>query len=76
VGGRWIEYGYPRERWVREGERPFSEWGASTDGGAPWMEWRDVDKVMKYLSPAQFDLVFTLNFHDNDFNWFDLVRRA
>jgi hypothetical protein len=40
------------------------------------MEWRDLDKVMHYLSPAQFDLAFTLNFHDKDFNWFDLVRRA
>lgn len=75
-GGRWIEYGYPKERWIREGRRPFPEWGQSTDGGAPWMEWHDLDKVIQYLAPAQFDLVFTLNFHNDDFNWFDLVRRG
>jgi SAM-dependent methyltransferase len=75
-GGRWIELAYPKERWVREGERPFTEWGQSTDGGAPWMEWRDLEKVKQYLAPARFDSVLTLNFHNDDFNWFDLVRRA
>jgi 2-polyprenyl-3-methyl-5-hydroxy-6-metoxy-1,4-benzoquinol methylase len=64
-GGRWIEQAYPKSRWVREGKLPFHLWGARTDGGAPWTEWRDLAKLQYILAPARFDVVF---------NWFDLVR--
>ncbi len=74
VGGRWIELAYPRARWEREGKMPFDTWGEKTDGGAPWMEWHDVDKVKWYLSPARFEVVLAFEFHNSDFNWFDLVR--
>jgi len=76
VGGRWIELGYPRERWVRDGRMSFREWGKKTDGGAPWAEWHDLAKIKAALAPAIFDVVLALNFHKNDFNWFDLIRRA
>lgn len=76
VGGRWIELAYPRSRWVRDGRKPFTVWGKKTDGGAPWMEWHDLEKVTSFLAPAIFDVVLTLDFHNSDFNWFDLVRRA
>ncbi|MGO9209713.1 MAG: class I SAM-dependent methyltransferase [Terriglobales bacterium] len=76
VGGRWIELAYPRERWVRDGRMSFREWGNKTDGGAPWMEWHDLQKIEAFLAPAVFDVVLALNFHNNDFNWFDLIRRA
>lgn len=77
VGGRWIELCYPRERWVREGELPFSEWGALTDGqGTPWMEWYDLDRLLQRLQPAEFSPLLSFNFHNDDFNWFDLLRRA
>jgi len=75
IGGRWIELAYPRERWEREGSPSFDQWGMQTDGGAPWIEWYDLDKVFKLLEPAQFDVVFAFNFHNDDFNWFDLIRR-
>ena len=76
IGGRWIELAYPRRRWMRDGRMPFDKWGQKTDGGAPWMEWHDLKKIREFLAPAQFDLVFTLDFHKYDFNWFDLIRRA
>ncbi len=74
VGGRWIELAYPRERWVQEGEMPLDKWGAKTDGGAPWMEWYDLHKLQERLSPANFNVILSFNFHNNDFNWFDLIR--
>ena len=76
VGGRWIELAYPKTRWDREGKLPFDRWGEKTEGGAPWVEWYDMDKVLSMLSPAKFDIVLHFNFHNDDFNWFDLVRKA
>ena len=75
VGGRWIELAYPEIRWKREGRLPFERWGEKTDGGAPWIEWYDLEKILARLSPARFEVVFTFNFHNDDFNWFDLVRQ-
>ena len=74
IGGRWIELAYPEIRWVREGKMSFDHWGEKTDGGAPWIEWYDLVKLRKRLSPAEFDVVLYFNFHNDDFNWFDLVR--
>jgi len=74
MGGRWIELGYPKSRWEREGRMPFDKWGQKTDGGAPWIEWHDLEKLRYVLAPANFDVVLDLEFHDSDFNWFDLVR--
>jgi len=73
--GRWIEFAYPKERWLRDGSMPFAEWGRMTDGGAPWMEWHDLEKVLWYLSPTEFDVILELPFHGQDFNWFDLRRK-
>lgn len=75
AGGRWMELAYPEARWRREGELPFDQWGDKTDGGAPWMEWHDLSKIRGYLAPAEFDVVLAFEYHDHDFNWFDLVRR-
>lgn len=75
VGGRWIELAYPRERWQRDGKMAFEKWGERTDGGAPWMEWYDLKKVEAMLTPAEFDVVLYFNFHNDEFNWFDLCRR-
>lgn len=74
-GGRWIELAYPKVRWEREGRLPFERWGEKTDGGAPWIEWYELEKMMDRLSPAKFEVVLHFNFHNNDFNWFDLVRQ-
>jgi len=76
IGGRWIELAYPRRRWIHDGRMPADKWGKKTDGGAPWVEWHDLKKIREFLAPAQFDVIFTLDFHKYDFNWFDLIRRA
>jgi SAM-dependent methyltransferase len=76
VGGRWIELGYPQSRWKREGCLSPDRWGEKTDGGAPWVEWHDLEKLAYMLSPARFETVLYLEFHNADFNWFDLLRRA
>jgi SAM-dependent methyltransferase len=76
VGGRWIELGYPKIRWEREGRLPFHLWGQKTDGGAPWIEWHDLGKLDYMFAPATFDVILSQDFHNSDFNWFDLVRRA
>lgn len=77
VGGRWVELAYPEQRWIREGRLPFERWGEKTDGdGTPWVEWYDLDKLKRALAPALFDVLFAFNFHNDDFNWFDLVRRS
>ena len=75
-GGRIVMLGYPRVRWEREGGLPETEWGIKTDGGAPWMEWWDMQKVRYLLSPATFETVMHFDFHDADFNWFDLRRTS
>ena len=62
-----------RLRSVREGRMPFDRWGEKTDGGAPWMEWKDLDKLLRLLAPRQFEVVLALEFHNSDFNWFDLL---
>ena len=76
VNGRWIELAYPETRWEREGRLPATEWGERTDGGAPWMEWHDLQKLEYLLAPATFEVVLALDFHNSDFNWFDLIRRG
>lgn len=73
--GRWIELAYPRNRWEREGELPFDRWGEKTDGGAPWIEWYDLEKLLARLYPSRFEVVLYFEFHNSDFNWFDLLRR-
>jgi len=74
VGGRWIELAYPKERWERDGRPSFEQWGDKTDGGAPWVEWYDLEKVLARVGPEQFRVVLSFNFHDNEFVWFDLER--
>lgn len=77
VGGRWIELAYPKARWEREGKLPFDKWGECTDGpGTPWVEWYDLSKLKALLEPARFDVVLYIEFHNGDFNWFDLQRSA
>ena len=73
--GRWVELAYPRTRWEREGKLPFDKWGERTDAGAPWIEWYDLEKLLARLQPSRFDVILHFEFHDSDFNWFDLLRR-
>ena len=75
-GGRWLQLAYPRERWLRDGRMPFHHWGEVTDGpGTPWAEWMSLEKLLSRLDPYCFDVLLDFNFHDDEFVWFDLVKR-
>ncbi len=74
TGGRWLSLAYPEERWRREGCREFPEWGDNTDAGAPWTEWYDLEKLLNLLGKDRFRPVFSTNFHNDDFVWFDLQK--
>lgn len=72
--GRWIELAYPYERWVREGSKPFTEWGKMTDGErTPWAEWYDVEKLKRRLFPARLSVVLNFNCYGDAMSWMDLV---
>ncbi len=73
-GGRWIELAYPESRWMREGELPFERWGDVTDGGAPWIEWYDLEKMCRKLAPSRFEVILNFEYHNSEFVWFDLLR--
>jgi SAM-dependent methyltransferase len=73
-GGRWWQFAYPKARWEREGSLPFDEWAPQVDGpGTPWEEWLDVPRLLDFLAPARFELVFYTEWYNRNFNWFDLV---
>jgi hypothetical protein len=73
-GGRWIELAYPRERWVREGGPPFSEWGKMTDGErTPWVEWYDIERLKLRLHPGRFETVLEHRFDSDHFIWMDAM---
>lgn len=77
VQGRWLQLAYPESRWIRDGRPPFSKWGEITDGaGTPWCEWYDLPKLLSMFEPATFEVVLYQEFHDSDFNWFDLLYRG
>ncbi|PWT81684.1 MAG: hypothetical protein C5B44_03355, partial [Acidobacteria bacterium] len=74
INGRWLQFAYPKSRWQKEGSPQFEDWGNMTDGlGTPYAEWYDTPKLLSLLAPAQLDLVFYYEWHNQDFNWFDLV---
>jgi SAM-dependent methyltransferase len=77
VGGRWLQLAYPKARWILDRRPRFTHWGLATDGpGTPWAEWYDLEKLLDMLAPAKFDVVLYQEFHNNEFNWFDLLYRA
>jgi len=72
-GGRWIELTYPYERWLREGARPFTEFGKSTDGErTPWAEWYDLAKVKRRLFPTRTTTLLDFTWGGGNFGWIDL----
>lgn len=73
VGGRWLHFAYPKVRWEREGKLSFVEWGQRTDGrGTPWVEYHDREKVEWLFAPSEIQILFDCEWHNCDFNWFDI----
>lgn len=76
IGGRWLQLAYPKARWQRDGSPSFERWGDRTDFGAPWTEWYDLDKFRAVHASSSFDVVLYQEFHNADFNWFDMIYRG
>jgi 2-polyprenyl-3-methyl-5-hydroxy-6-metoxy-1,4-benzoquinol methylase len=77
--GRWLHFAYPESRWRRDGRPPLYAWGRMTDGpGTPWAEWHDREKVISLFPDHDVNVLFDCEWHDGDFNWFDLkiTRRS
>jgi len=54
-GARVVMLMYPRERWESVGRPSFQEFGRFTDGGCPWTEWYDKEKILQLVGPG-YDL--------------------
>ncbi len=75
IGGRFIALTYPKERWIAEGSKPFTEFGKGTDGeNTPWAEWYDLDKMLAQFAPFKFEPLMSFNYGNDAFNWFDLRK--
>ena len=73
IGGRWWHLAYPKARWEREGRVDFSKWGEMTDGeGTPWMTFHDRAEIEALFAPSRLRFLFECEWHNNDFNWFDI----
>jgi len=75
VGGRWLQLAYPKSLWIQHGRPSFSNWGHQLER-SPWEEWYDVPKLLSMFEPAKFDVVLYHEFHNGQFNWFDLLYRG
>jgi 2-polyprenyl-3-methyl-5-hydroxy-6-metoxy-1,4-benzoquinol methylase len=75
VGGRWLQLAYPKSLWIQHGSPTFDKWGQMLER-SPWEEWYDVPKLLSMFEPAKFDVVLYHEFHNGDFNWFDLLYRG
>lgn len=75
VGGRWLQLAYPKSLWIKAGRPTFDKWGQMLER-SPWEEWYDVPKLLSMFEPARFDVVLYREFHNGDFNWFDLLYRG
>ena len=41
---------------------PFDQWGEKTDGGAPWAEWYDLEKLFRAFDPVHMETVLSFEF--------------
>lgn len=70
---------YPKKRWENAGKPSFENFGKYTDGGCPWAEWYDEEKILKMvgegyvLKEAKY-WGFALN-NDAEFVNFELEKK-
>ena len=55
---------YPKERWEDAGKPNFRDFGRSTDGGCPWTEWYDEDKILNLVG-EEFKLIDVISITNN-----------
>ena len=67
---------YPKARWEFCGSPSFEKFGDYTDGGCPWAEWYDEEKIVA-LTGTDFQLVKTTYWGWNNIEFvnFELVKK-
>ena len=48
-GAKVVMLMYPKKRWENAGRPSFENFGQFTDGGCPWAEWYDEEKIMNLV---------------------------
>lgn len=51
-GAKVVMLMYPKQRWESVGCPPFEDFGRFTDGGCPWAEWYDEEKILQLVGPG------------------------
>lgn len=64
IGADVVFLMYPKERWILAGKPSFKDFGNSTDGGCPWTEYYDQEKI-KSLVGDNYELVNTIMWGQN-----------
>lgn len=70
---------YPKKRWEKAGRPSFEKFGKYTDGGCPWAEWYDEEKIMRLVGEG-YKLKHTKYWgfaldSDSEFVNFELVKK-
>lgn len=75
-GAKVVLLMYPKERWIACGCPSFEKFGRYTDGGCPWAEWYDDEKI-KQLCGENYTLQNTIYWGHNqtEFVNFELVKK-
>lgn len=68
---------YPKERWVAAGRPSFDEFGNSTDGGCPWTEYYDTEKI-KALVGENYELTCEYKWGSNSIEFvnFEFIKNT
>lgn len=66
---------YPKERWLNAGKPDFEKFGNYTDGGCPWTEYYDREKIMDLVG-EKYQLLEEIKWGKNsvEFVNFELVK--
>jgi len=75
VGSPVVLLMYPKERWEDCGRPDFEVFGNYTDGGCPWAEYYDEEKIMELVGP-NYELNEVIPWGDNnrEFINFELIK--
>lgn len=68
---------YPKERWEYAGRPKFEDFGNSTDGGCPWTEWYDSEKILDLVG-SEYDLKEVIPWgssNEPEFVNFELIKK-
>lgn len=75
-GSKVVMLMYPRQRWENAGRPAFEKFGDFTDGGCPWTEWYDEEKILRLTGNAYtLDASVYWGHDKTEFVNFELTKR-